>query len=84
MAACEQPLCRVWFQGATDMEQLSLIFNTLGVPDESTWPGVSQLKTYVPFKKKVGGSHDVHDKTMDAPLLSTGELHQDACANPCR
>ena len=36
------------------MEQLSLIFNTLGVPDESMWPGVSQLKTYVPFKNKVG------------------------------
>lgn len=37
------------------MEQLSLMFSALGVPDESTWPGVSQLKTYVPFRKKVCG-----------------------------
>ncbi|KAF5843783.1 kinase-like domain-containing protein [Dunaliella salina] len=45
-------LGRVWFQGATDMEQLNLIFSTLGVPNEAMWPGVSQLKTYVPFREK--------------------------------
>lgn len=44
---------RVWFQGATDMEQLSLVFSALGVPNERMWPGVSLLKTYVPFKEKV-------------------------------
>lgn len=44
---------RVWFQGATDMEQLSLVFAALGAPDEASWPGVSQLKTFVPFKRKV-------------------------------
>jgi hypothetical protein len=49
------PYSRVWFQGGTDMEQLGLMLNMLGVPDEFIWPGVSQLKTYVPFKKKVRG-----------------------------
>eukprot|EP00983_Pelagomonas_calceolata_P040711 1137748-Pelagomonas_calceolata.AAC.4 len=51
------PYGMVWFQGGTDMEQLNLIFSTLGVPNEAMWPGVSQLKTYVPFREKVSSAH---------------------------
>ncbi|KAL6760509.1 Pkinase-domain-containing protein [Haematococcus lacustris] len=44
----EMLLGRVWLPGMSDMGQLTLIYAALGAPSEDTWPGVSQLKTYVP------------------------------------
>ncbi|XP_070712411.1 cyclin-dependent kinase 7-like, partial [Pempheris klunzingeri] len=40
------------FPGDSDLSQLNEIFEKLGTPDESTWPGVSTLPDYIPYKKK--------------------------------
>lgn len=37
------------FNGQTPIDQLTKIFNTLGTPDETEWPGVNYLPTYMPF-----------------------------------
>eukprot|EP00105_Crassostrea_gigas_P008721 XP_011423389.1 PREDICTED: cyclin-dependent kinase 2 [Crassostrea gigas] len=37
---------RALFQGDSEIDQLFRIFRTLGTPDESVWPGVSQLPDY--------------------------------------
>lgn len=34
------------FPGDSEIDQLFRIFRTLGTPDETTWPGVSQLPDY--------------------------------------
>ncbi|EDO33152.1 predicted protein [Nematostella vectensis] len=44
-------LLRVPFlPGATDLDQLSRTFQTLGTPTEETWPGMTSLPDYVEFK----------------------------------
>ncbi|GFR51619.1 hypothetical protein Agub_g14046, partial [Astrephomene gubernaculifera] len=45
----EMMLRRVWFRGSSDVDQLRLIFEVLGSPSESNWPGVSSLPNYLPF-----------------------------------
>ncbi|XP_044003059.1 cyclin-dependent kinase 2 isoform X1 [Aphidius gifuensis] len=37
---------RALFPGDSEIDQLFRIFRTLGTPDETTWPGVSQLPDY--------------------------------------
>nr|XP_012136197.1 PREDICTED: cyclin-dependent kinase 2-like isoform X1 [Megachile rotundata] len=37
---------RALFPGDSEIDQLFRIFRTLGTPDESIWPGVSQLRDY--------------------------------------
>ncbi|XP_058788741.1 cyclin-dependent kinase 2 [Phymastichus coffea] len=37
---------RALFPGDSEIDQLFRIFRTLGTPDETIWPGVSQLKDY--------------------------------------
>lgn len=37
---------RALFSGDSEIDQLFRIFRTLGTPDESSWPGVSQLPDY--------------------------------------
>jgi len=39
---------RPLFPGDSEIDQLFRIFRTLGTPDESTWPGVSNLPDYKP------------------------------------
>lgn len=41
----------IW-QGKTEMDQLRLIFGTLGTPNEVSWPGVTSLPFYVEFKSQ--------------------------------
>uniref|UniRef100_A0A3Q2Z3V6 Cyclin-dependent kinase 7 n=1 Tax=Hippocampus comes TaxID=109280 RepID=A0A3Q2Z3V6_HIPCM len=36
--------------GDSDLDQLTKIFEALGTPTEETWPGVSSLPDYMPFK----------------------------------
>ncbi|XP_061624073.1 cyclin-dependent kinase 7 isoform X4 [Phyllopteryx taeniolatus] len=44
-------LLRIPFLGGdSDLDQLTKIFEALGTPTEETWPGVSSLPDYVPFK----------------------------------
>ena len=38
------------FAGNKELEQLDLIFKTLGTPNESVWPGVSNLRFFKQFK----------------------------------
>lgn len=48
---CGTPL----FRGSKDIEQLELIFEKCGTPNESTWPGVTRMKFYdklIPIMKK--------------------------------
>ena len=40
---------KVLFPGQSDIEQLSLIFDTLGTPDVEDWPEVEDLPCYLPF-----------------------------------
>lgn len=37
---------RALFPGDSEIDQLFRIFRTLGTPDETIWPGVSQLTDY--------------------------------------
>lgn len=37
---------RPLFPGDSEIDQLFRVFRTLGTPDESKWPGVSQLPDY--------------------------------------
>lgn len=37
---------RALFPGDSEIDQLFRIFRTLGTPDETIWPGVSQLRDY--------------------------------------
>lgn len=37
---------RALFPGDSEIDQLFKIFRTLGTPDETIWPGVSQLPDY--------------------------------------
>ncbi|XP_019613562.1 PREDICTED: cyclin-dependent kinase 2-like [Branchiostoma belcheri] len=39
---------RALFPGDSEIDQLFRVFRTLGTPDETTWPGVSQLPDYKP------------------------------------
>ena len=34
------------FPGASDLAQLPVIFDKMGVPDENSWPGVTKIKGY--------------------------------------
>jgi hypothetical protein len=34
------------FPGRSDLEQLPVIFEKLGVPDEKEWPGVKSMKGF--------------------------------------
>jgi serine/threonine protein kinase len=43
-----QPL----FPGSTELEQCSKIFNILGTPEVSDWPGCDLLPTYVQFETR--------------------------------
>mmetsp|Transcript_7358 Transcript_7358/g.19680 ORF Transcript_7358/g.19680 Transcript_7358/m.19680 type:complete len:364 (+) Transcript_7358:317-1408(+) len=43
-------LRRPWFPGNNDIDQLGKIFQALGTPNESTWPGLSSLPAYVEFQ----------------------------------
>ncbi|KAJ8975210.1 hypothetical protein NQ317_000208 [Molorchus minor] len=47
-----QPL----FPGETDIEQLAIVLNTLGTPNEDTWPGLTQLPDYnkISFTPNIG------------------------------
>lgn len=40
------PVCKALFPGGSDIEQLCLIFHTLGTPVEEEWPGVVRLPDY--------------------------------------
>lgn len=37
---------RPLFEGCSEIDQLFRIFRILGTPNESVWPGVTQLKHY--------------------------------------
>lgn len=39
-----------FFQGQTDLDQLLKIFQVTGTPNETNWPGVTNLPDYVKFK----------------------------------
>mmetsp|Transcript_18291 Transcript_18291/g.50914 ORF Transcript_18291/g.50914 Transcript_18291/m.50914 type:complete len:124 (-) Transcript_18291:570-941(-) len=39
------------FPGTSDIDQLSRIFSITGTPNETSWPDVSKLPDYVPFKE---------------------------------
>lgn len=38
------------FPGDTDLDQLDKIFQVTGTPDNKTWPSVTDLPDYIPFK----------------------------------
>ncbi|OQR94035.1 cyclin-dependent kinase [Thraustotheca clavata] len=42
-------LRRVWLDGGSDIEQLSLMFKTLGTPQEQGWTAASSLPFYLEF-----------------------------------
>ncbi|XP_012260508.1 cyclin-dependent kinase 2 [Athalia rosae] len=42
----EMAMRKALFPGDSEIDQLFRIFRTLGTPDETTWPGVSQLPDY--------------------------------------
>ena len=44
--------------GNTDMHQLELICEGVGIPDEDNWPGVTKLDGYVKFDKAAAGTRD--------------------------
>ncbi|AMD22567.1 HHL203Wp [Eremothecium sinecaudum] len=44
----EMIMGKALFPGTNDEEQLKLIFELMGTPDEQSWPGVSQLPKYNP------------------------------------
>lgn len=51
---------RILFPGDSEIDQLYRIFRTLGTPDETTWPGFSQLtehKTFTKFKGRGVGCY---------------------------
>lgn len=49
---CAELLLRKpWMPGSSDIEQLSLIFQSLGTPTEASWPGLSALPNYVEFQQ---------------------------------
>ncbi|KAF0395838.1 cyclin-dependent kinase 1 [Gigaspora margarita] len=39
----------VLFKGESEIDELFLIFQALGTPDESVWPGISQFRDYNPI-----------------------------------
>jgi len=43
-------LRRPLFKGDSDLDQLAKIFQITGVPDDSSWPGVSSLRKFLKFK----------------------------------
>lgn len=43
-----------FFAGDSDLNQLSIIFETLGTPTEEQWPSMTSLSDYVEFKKFTG------------------------------
>ncbi|CAJ1421923.1 unnamed protein product [Effrenium voratum] len=54
----EMMLGNALFPGGSDLEQLCLIFQALGTPDEEDWPGVRKLPDYhkVSFKQRARGA----------------------------
>ncbi|TMW64689.1 hypothetical protein Poli38472_011569 [Pythium oligandrum] len=46
----EMLLRRPYFDGASDIDQLSLIFNALGSPDENGWERAAQLPFHLKFR----------------------------------
>ncbi len=44
------------FPGDSEIDQLFRIFRTMGTPDETSWPGVSQLPDFKPSFPKWTGS----------------------------
>ncbi|KAF2842856.1 serine/threonine-protein kinase crk1 [Patellaria atrata CBS 101060] len=42
---------KAWMPGGSDLEQLHLIANVVGLPTEDVWPGVSKLDGYIKLTK---------------------------------
>lgn len=40
---------KILFPGDSEIDQLFSIFRTMGTPDETCWPGISQLPDYKPM-----------------------------------
>jgi serine/threonine protein kinase len=57
------------FQGEHDVSMLYLIFNRLGLPTESSWPGVTALPQWDPATWKEYGKAEYSDKK---PLPTSG------------
>lgn len=56
---------RPLFPGDSEIDQLFRVFRTLGTPDESKWPGVSQLPDY----KSMFPRWDPQDMKEVLPLM---------------
>lgn len=56
---------RALFPGDSEIDQLFRIFRTLGTPDESVWPGVSNLRDY----KKIFPHWETQDVSEVVPML---------------
>ena len=52
---------KVMFASSSEIGQLSAIFLALGPPDETTWPGVTQLKNYIPSFGNITREQDNED-----------------------
>jgi len=55
--------------GNSDIQQLDLICQAIGSPNEDNWPGVSSLDAYVPMEK--GKSNPVRTKTEFMAMFPT-------------
>ena len=49
LECAELLLRRAWFPGDSDLDQLGKIFQALGTPTETNWPGCTSLPQYVDF-----------------------------------
>ncbi|XP_063226911.1 cyclin-dependent kinase 2-like [Bacillus rossius redtenbacheri] len=58
---------RALFPGDSEIDQLFRIFRTLGTPDETIWPGVSQLRDY----KSMFPRWDCQDISETVPRLES-------------
>ena len=52
-------------QGASDTQQLSLIFGRVGSPTKENWPGVEMLPDYIPFQHSKPQPWAGHEKLKD-------------------
>lgn len=78
------------FPGDSEIDQLYRIFRTLSTPDESKWPGVTQLPDFKPkFPKweepnvpSALREHEAHDLIMVTQIKSktyTADINENVC-----
>ncbi|XP_065175215.1 cyclin-dependent kinase 7-like isoform X1 [Sycon ciliatum] len=68
--------------GESDIDQLTKIFEVLGTPTDESWPGLSALPDYVPFKAQVPIPLAQIFTAADAEALSM--LSSMLCLNPVK